>query len=296
VNWCNANGSVTVSVDNAPWRQWSLADREREYSPSTTVASLDDELQRYRDLSDAARLRCPPTVERYGPKPDETIDLYRPDDAEPTPVVVYLHGGYWQRLSKDDSAFMVSGLLDQHIATAVVDYTLAPHASLYEIVDQCVRAVRYVIDHCARLRLDHSRVIVAGSSAGGHLAAMVAHQLDVHELTGAVCISGVFDLEPLLGTYINDALGLNERDVVVLSPMRQMRRDGLCRMVICVGENESAEFHRQSRDYTRALHETGADVSCVTLTARHHFDAPLDLGNMCSQLGREVARLVAQRD
>jgi arylformamidase len=61
--------------------------------------------------------------------------------------------------------------------------------------------------------------------------------------------------------------------------------------VLCVGENESSEFVRQSRDYAHALRDDGGRVSFVMLTGRHHFDAPLDLGTMSSQLGREVANL-----
>jgi arylformamidase len=293
VNWCSESGFATVSVDSPPWRTWSHEELERQYSPSTTVPSLSDELARYRDASQSARDQWPPLVKHYG-SPDETIDVYRPSGADPVPVVVYLHGGYWQQLSKHDSAFMVPGLIEQHIALGVVDYTLAPHASLFEIVDQCVRATNHVIEHAARLGIDRHRVIVAGSSAGGHLAAMVAHRCAGAGLAGVVCLSGLYDLEPLVGTYINDAVGLSLDDARALSPMYQPLRRGLPPTVIGVGEHESSEFHRQGREYAEALRGAGCEVVTLTQRARHHFDAPFELGIMSSELGRQITRLAAK--
>ena len=62
------------------------------------------------------------------------------------PVLVFFHGGYWQELSKQESAFAAPQCLARGIAYAAVDYTLAPKATLSAIVDECRAAVARLAD------------------------------------------------------------------------------------------------------------------------------------------------------
>ncbi len=265
------------------WRTWSKEHVEREYSPSRTVPDLGAEIERYRRDSDAARAACPPETLRYGLHATATIDLFRPGGTPRPPTLVFIHGGYWQELTKAESAFMVPPLLAQGIAVAVVDYQLAPAARLPEIVAQSSDAVRYLIAEADRLGLAGDRIVVSGSSAGGHLAAMVLG--NVRGLAGGVLLSGIYDLAPLVGTYVNDALGLDASTAASQSPATRMMKDRVS-LVVAVGDNETSEFHRQTSEFAARARGQGHPVAELRAAGRHHFDLPYDLGNPESPLGK----------
>jgi arylformamidase len=268
-----------------PWQHWPLAERQRQYSPSSMIASIDDELRRYRDDSMVAQLRHPPHTVAYGDHPTETIDIYIPR-AQARGTLIYVHGGYWQLLSKDDSAFMVPDLLHQGWAVAVVDYELAPARAVDGIVQQCAAAARFVCDNGVLLGCS-GRVVVAGSSAGGHLAGhcMVAEP----RLAAAVLLSAVFDPRPLVGTDTNEALGLTDADAQALRVPADL--GGSRPLVVAVGEVETAEFIRQSQEFAVSAGACGHPVEVLVARGRNHFDLPYDLGLPASALGAAVQRL-----
>jgi arylformamidase len=200
--------------------------------------------------------------------------------------LVYVHGGYWQLLSKDDSAFIVPDLLDAGWAVAVVDYELAPARGVEGIVGQCAAATRFVCDNGLLLGCT-GPVIVAGSSAGGHLA---GHCLAAEpRLAGAVLLSGVFDPRPLVGTDTNEALGLTDADAEALRMPADL--GGNRPLVVAVGEVETAEFIRQSQQFAVDAAACGHPVELLVARGRNHFDLPFDLGRPSSALGAAVQRL-----
>ena len=262
------------------WRSLSEAEREREYSPSSCVdGDYRPYIQAYVERSVAARRAHPPQTLRYGPGERQTIDLFMPKNVVRPPVMVFFHGGYWQELSKQESAFAAPQCLAHGIAYAAVDYTLAPKASLSAIVDECRAAVACLADVGA--------LVVAGSSAGAHLAAMVATE----RLRGAVLVSGIYDLEPLIGTSINSALGLDVAEAGRNSPMHRSLV-GFPPSLVCWGDNETDQFKRQSRLFARRLHAAGAMCSVFECAGRNHFDVILDLANPATELGRRTLDLL----
>jgi len=276
------------------WRSWPPEVLEREYSPSSTVPGgyarfvrlWADGTERARRLA-GARLDVP-----YGPGPDDLLDLYRPVGApgDRPPLVVFLHGGYWQEVSKAESGFAAPGLAAAGIALAVPEYTLAPRVSVREIVDQTTGAVRWLTDHAPELGLDRDRVVLAGHSAGAQLAFMAALAVPPGTVTGLVLLGGVFDLEPLVHTRINDALGLDEAEARGLSPLRLVR-PGLPPALVILGTGETDEFRRQSREFAAAYAAAGNEVAHLEVDGRHHFDLPLDLGDAATELGARTMRL-----
>lgn len=269
------------------WRTLASDALERAYMPSSMVASLADEVRAYVDGSAAARAALPFQTHAYGDHPDERIDVVPARDPG-APLHVYIHGGYWQELTKDDSSFMAPALAAQGIAFATVDYTLAPTATLADIVDQCVRAVAWCREHAADLNADPDRVVVAGSSAGAHLAAMVLTRLG--GLAGAVLLSGVYDLAPIRHTSVDAALALTDDDVRALSPI-DLAPLAPTPLVVAVGEIETSEFHRQSVALADAWSARGCPVDELLVAGRHHFDLPNDLGDLATPLGQAVASL-----
>jgi arylformamidase len=195
-----------------------------------------------------------------------------------------------QELSKEESAFSAADCMQAGFALAALDYTLAPQASVAQMVDECQQALVWLRGQSAKLGIDGQRIVVAGSSAGAHLAAMLALRAP-GQLAGAVLVSGIYELEPLIGTSINTALGLDTAAAQALSPAR-MAVDGFPRCIVAWGEVETAEFKRQSGAFASQLRQAGTPCKAIEVPARNHFDVILDLAQSGTSLGDAVQALM----
>jgi len=258
--------------------------REREYAPSSLLGGdYAPFLDRYRAAS-ADALRTLPVQRdlRYGDDPRALIDFFpAPSSARRPGLLVYFHGGYWQELSKNESAFLAPAWHAAGFAHAVVGYTLAPAARLPDIVDACRAAVRWLHERADTLGFDAGRIVIAGSSAGAYLAAACADALRIPP-RGIVPISGIYDVAPLVGTSINDALGLDDATAASMDLLTAPRR--FCPAVIAWGEIETSEFKRQSRAFAARLAREAIACRTLEVPGRNHFDVVLGLGDPASPL------------
>ncbi|MCD7053647.1 alpha/beta hydrolase [Rhodococcus sp. BH2-1] len=256
------------------------------------------------------------TVEEYRQRSRETVDgldgfadvRFDPDSTERLdvwgvgvalrPVFVAIHGGYWRALSRHHTAFMAGMLADAGIATVAVDYGLAPHTPLEEIVRQVRAAVAWVYHHGAEHGLDRNRIVVGGSSAGGHLTAttMVSgwqaeFGIPDDVVRAAMPISGLFDIRPLVDSFANEWLGLDDSRASALSPMLQTDRVGP-RAVVAVAEHDGVGFLEQSRKFHEAWARR-SESELLVVPDRNHYDIFLDLAEPDSALGRALLGLFA---
>ena len=209
-----------------------------------------------------------------GERRRQRIDLFHPDGTSPAPLHVFFHGGYWQSMERSDFSFVARGLNRRGIAVAVVGYSLCPDVSLATIIDEARSAVAWLHARRAELRLDDGALQVSGHSAGGHLAAMLAATPPA-DIGGATIdwiapVSGVFELEPLVHTALNEALQLDVHTARALSPLgaepvRPIAVDAW------VGARESEEFHRQSEAFIEQWQAAGATAALNRSEDRHHF-------------------------
>jgi arylformamidase len=274
--------------------------REREYSPSSCIGgNYQPFIDAYRDTSAHARAITPGQLNlRYGPGEAQRLDYFAPPmgalQAAP-PLLVFIHGGYWQELSKDSASFAATECVAQGKAFAALNYTLAPHASIATMVAQCKQAIAWLHQHAGPLGFDAKRIVLAGSSAGAHLAATAAlpdhgdHQPLVH---GTVLVSGIYALAPLIGTSINDALGLDAATAQALSPLLLPLR-GFPPSVVCWGAVETQAFKQQSLALVTSLQDVGTPCQTFEVPARNHFDVIMDLVKPSTLLGDATARLMA---
>lgn len=271
---------------NTTYLGLSRSDLDREYSPSSTVGSLDAYLREYAELSAAARDRLDPHRNvRYGSSPEARLDLF-PVPGRGRALQVFVHGGYWQEVSKEESAFAAPAFTEAGVAFAALDYGLAPAYHLDDIVTMVCEAVTWLHANAVRFGVDPHRIHLSGSSAGAHLVAMALVRDDARRIAGATLLSGVYDLEPLRHTYVNDALGLDPAAAARNSPVLHLP-ERLPPVVIARGGNETREFVRQHDTMAAALRRRGA-VTDLTCAGRNHFDLPYDLGNPHSALGAAV--------
>ncbi|GCD88068.1 alpha/beta hydrolase [Nocardioides sp. LS1] len=268
---------------------------EREYSPSSMVEDLDALEAEYASMSASVRAQTPPTTHRFGDREDEVLDLFVPASGNTGILHVFLHGGYWQALSKDDASFPAKWFNARGNSYAAVNYTLAPNASLDVIVEQCRKAVGWLHANAAELGFSADRIIVSGSSAGAHLAAMVSltdwasRGIEANPVKGVVLLSGVYELSPLISTYINDAVKLTLESALELSPLLLLAgRRTTTPFIVTWGEHETGTFKRESQAMADALIRSGAEVSEFEISGRNHFNLVHDLSDPSTDLGREV--------
>jgi arylformamidase len=281
------------------WREWPLERLEHEYSPSVCVPSIAPFLEEYVRRSHEAATRLPyERNARWGAGDDEVFDFF-PAASPQAPLLIFFHGGYWQEHSKTDVLFVASGCLANGIAYASVEYTLAPRATVAEIVEQCRRAVGSISGQARTLGFDARRVFVAGSSAGAHLAAMLlvegwqkSRGLAEDIVAGAILLSGIYDLQPLVPTYVNQALHMTEKEAAVLSPVRHPLSPAIP-VIVAWGENETGEFKRQSEEFASKLKGAGFPVKSLQVAGANHFDIVFEIADPNTVLGRATLDLIA---
>lgn len=211
----------------------------------------------------------------YGPGPRQVFDWFAPTQpseemvaASAAPILVFLHGGYWQWRSKDDFACIAAGPLAAGFHVVLGEYTLAPQARMLGIVAEIGLLLDTLQSHSVLGQPQgQPRIVLAGHSAGGHLAAM--HR--THPAVAAVlAISGVFELAPIARGALNDALQLSEMEIAACSPQRCIQPG--CTTEVACGAAELPELQRQSHAYAAALQAAGEPAQLHVLPGCNHFD------------------------
>ena len=275
---------------------------EREYSPSSVIGgNYGPYIREYAFRSEKARAACRHfETLTYGDEPSNSVDIALPEGARGCPLIVYIHGGYWQELSKNESLFGADTFCNRGIAFAAVDYTLAPKAGLSKIVFECRSALETLFVHAVRLGIDQERIFVAGSSAGGHLAAMCCCNANGRDeaagsrVSGLILLSGVYELEPLVQTSVNDALGMTVQEARRNSPLL-LDTGSFPDTIVTWGEQETPEFKRQSLALSKKLQSPMRSVQAFESPSRNHFDVVHDMYNPHTKLGQSILELVEER-
>ncbi|XP_026314689.1 kynurenine formamidase isoform X2 [Hyposmocoma kahamanoa] len=247
-------------------------DLDREYTPSkwsqrfpTFQEVLQHHLNFVTAASEEATNNIPHKLEiEYGPTPGQKLDILGTDLPDDAPILVYIHGGYWQELCREVSRYPARPLYRFKVKTIVVGYDLCPAATLPEIVNQIENAAKFVFEYAEKM--GSRGVYFAGHSAGAHLVAKLLASADFLEntlgskrLQGAFLISGVYDLREIVHTKINDRVQLPHEWAISLSPQfddyahLQVRR---VRLYIIAAQYDSPTFKKQSRDFYELLHNT----------------------------------------
>jgi arylformamidase len=284
---------------------FSQADRatlDANYNLRAAVPEHLTWFERYATSSAAFRARWPGRLNLpYGDSSRQTIDLFLPQGSHPArpPLLVFIHGGYWQAFGPKDFSFVAERLVEAGAAVALVGYDLAPAVDMDAIVSQVRHAIAWLHRHADAQGFDSGRICLAGHSAGGHLAAMAlatdwtaAFGLPADLVKGVCAISGVLDLEPIRHCYLNDVLRLDAEQArrnspVLLSPQTR------CPVMVTVGERETEAFHWQSSTYADALRRANFACDLLVQPRLDHFAiimAMTDAANpavrwICARLG-----------
>ena len=198
------------------WVTLSQAERDAAYDNNAAVKNSASLIAERNQMSEALRASRKSFLDMpYGDRERTKIDLY-PAAEKTAPCLVFLHGGYWQRNSRELFAMLVEGVAAHGWSVAVPGYSLAPDTSLTEIVTEVSRSLDWLAQNGEAYGIA-GPVVLSGWSAGAHLVAMA---LDHPRVAAGLAISGVYDLAPIRDTGLNNALKLTDQEVATLSPLR----------------------------------------------------------------------------
>jgi arylformamidase len=271
---------------------------DAQYNNRARVPDYARHLQRWEQASALSRERLSRRLDlRYGDGAGETLDVF-PTHRADAPVLVFIHGGYWRALDKSDVSFVAPSFVADGAMVVVPNYALCPSVDIETIALQMTRAIEWVWRNAGLYGGNRSRIVVAGHSAGGHLAALllacrwneVASDLPPRLLAGAVSISGLFDLEPVRHTpFLQTDLRLSADSVARLSPARFGSPGGP--LHAHVGAEESEEFLRQNR-LIRDKWGARAVPVCDTIPGADHFSVLQEWVSPKSALHRSGLQLL----
>ena len=229
----------------------------------------------------------------YGPTRDEVLDVF-PTTRGGAPIVVFIHGGYWRMLSKDDVSCFAATFVPAGAVYVAVNYSLAPRASIDQIVQQNRAALAWVYCNARTIGGDPDRIFVNGRSAGGHLVGMMLstdwegdYGLPANLIKGGCAVSGIYDLEPVRLSSVNEWAKLDVEAAHRNSPIRHLPKVG-CPLIVAYGTKETSEFQRQSIDYAAAWQQQGYPCTVIPMPGCHHFAVMPELMRRESQLTRAV--------
>jgi arylformamidase len=209
----------------------------------------------------------------YGPRPRERFDWIA-CGAKDAPVFIFIHGGYWQKCTKEDFALCARGPLAHGFDVVLAEYTLAPEATMTQIVGEIGALLDVLGTSKPPFSTNGRAVVLSGHSAGGHLTAIHRNHPSI---AYAFPISGLFDLAPIAQTFLNDKLQLTQREIVDFSPQRNIAPG--TPMTVSVGGAELPELVRQSREYANASAAVDARVDYLEVPGLTHFPVCDDLAN-----------------
>jgi arylformamidase len=270
------------------YRGMDRATLDAAYNNSAAVTDSGEWLADWRVRSGASRALPGAQLDvPYGDQERARLD-YFPCGVRGAPLFVFIHGGYWQRNAKEIFSFVSDGPRAHGIDVAVLGYTLAPAARLSDIVGEVQVALAFLGSQAGRFGFDPNQIYVGGWSAGGHLAAVASTWPNVR---GALVISGIFDLEPIALSYINDPLRLDRDEIEKCSPLHLLR-PGAAPQSVTVGGEELTELRRQSAAYAEAADKLGLPVKLRVLPGHHHFSMLDELSKADGILTGELRGLI----
>jgi arylformamidase len=276
---------MTTPFDAPDWRALSQQDRDLGLNNGVAVTESADIVAGWERRSLEMRAQYSGHLDlRYGPRERNRIDFLKAADKAPT--LVFIHGGYWQTRAKEAFTLFAEGPLAHGINVALFGYTLAPDATLDQIVAEIHRGLDFLVEQLPALGGDAGRIVVSGWSAGGHLTSMA---LSHPHVKAGMAISGIYDLEPIRASYLNVKLGLDEATSRRNSPM--MQAGGTMKpLSLVAGSAELPLLRKQTADFAGHRAKYGLPVTYEEIPGADHFTI---MNELASPKGR-ITTLIRQ--
>jgi acetyl esterase/lipase len=276
---------MTTPSDAPDWRSMSQHERDLGFNNGVAVAGSAEIAAGWEQRSAELRRRLPTHLDlRYGPRERNRIDFLKAGDNAPT--LLFVHGGYWQTRAKEVFTIFAGGPMAHGINVALIGYTLAPETTLDQIVAEIHQGIDYLAGQLSGLGAASGGVVVSGWSAGGHLTSMA---LSHPKVRAGMAISGIYDLDPIRHSYLNEKLRLDGPMSQRNSPMAQP--GGVMKpLSLVVGDAELPLLRKQTADFAGHRARYGLPVTYEEIPGANHFTI---MNEMLSPHGR-ITTLVRQ--
>ncbi|HSU49400.1 MAG TPA: alpha/beta hydrolase [Segetibacter sp.] len=281
------------------YKQYDQELLDRQYNNRLHVPEFEDYFTRWNLLSRETEDNLSPVKDlAYGDKEREKLDVY-PAARPNAKTLIFIHGGYWQMLDKNMFSFFAGSFHQYGVTTVLINYPLAPAASMNEIVSCCTRAIEWLWKNISAFNGDPNQMYVVGHSAGGHLAAMLmtADWKSLHPdlpadiIKGTCAISGLFNLVPIQLSFLNKVLKLDLNAAVQNSPV-SLKPINCCNMVLAVGDAETTEFNEQSEELEIAWKKHCVSIQLLKLGTLNHYSIIESVRHSESELHQAILQLM----
>lgn len=278
------------------YKQYDQAALDRQYNNRLHVPDFANHIERWRSLSRQTEKAFPVVKDiAYGNLSREQLDIY-PSSQPFSKTLIFIHGGYWQKFDKADFQFVANAFRSDNVATVIINYPLAPVVSIDEIVLSCRAAIQWVYQNIAAYNGDPGQLYFAGHSAGGQLAAMLMTtewsglNVAADAIKGVCAISGIFNLDPIRLSDLNQVLNMDNVAAQRNSPVKLLPAIA-CPLAIVVGADETDEFRDQSRElYDRW--KNNIPVEIMEAEGLNHFSIVETIVDPGSTLNNIMRRLI----
>jgi arylformamidase len=271
---------------------YTQAELDRKYDQQAHAPNFRDITGLYPQRSADARAQLSHATHAYGPHPDELLDLFVTDGLS-RPTLIFLHGGAWQRYTKDDFSFVAPGFVRAGVNCAMLNFSKLPGMRLPDVIAQVRRAVIWLVRSAETLRIDPGKFYLCGHSSGAQMAAVLsvtdwsALGLDAHPIRGATLISGSYDLKPVLLSARGAYVKLSSEEEHDLSPIRHVTPE-MPPVIVASAGQDSAEFRRHSEELARTLQQVNRLSDKLVFDNLNHFEIMSVLGQWEHELPRRI--------
>jgi acetyl esterase/lipase len=257
---------MTTTFAALDWRTMSQEERDRGFNNGVAVPESVAMVAGWEQRSAGMRKRYPDHIDlRYGPRERNRIDFLKAGDKAPT--LLFIHGGYWQTRAKEVFTIVAEGPMAHGINVALIGYTLAPDATLDEIVAEIHAGIDFLAKQSPALGAAKDGIVVSGWSAGGHLTSLaLSHPF----VKAGMAISGIYDLDPIRHSYLNVKLRLDGPMSHRNSPMTQAGGPPKP-LSLVVGSAELPLLRKQTADFAGHRARYGLPVTYEEIPGANHF-------------------------
>ncbi len=283
-------GEQTGKSGQPVYREMDRPTLDAAYNNTEAVADSPDHLARWNKDSAFYRGAHEGYLDiEYGIGERNRIDIF-PCADKAAPIFCFIHGGYWQRNAKEMFNFLAKGPNRAGMHFANIGYTLAPTAGLAAIAGEIDTAIDHIAGMTGDKGLNPSKMIIGGWSAGAHLAVVTSANRHV---SGVLAISGIYELEPIALSYINDNLHLTTEEIETLSPSRHLP-DTNASIALVYGAEELPELRRQSEEFATIAKDKGIKISVTGLKGHNHYTILDELADPKGSLTKALLNLAGQ--
>lgn len=271
---------------------------DEQYNVRKAVPDHESRTKFYVEWSNEAREQfdCQLNVP-FGPTVAEHLDIF-PTPQSSSPILIFIHGGYWHSFSSKEFAFVAKGPVSAGVTTILTNYALCPKVNIGEIIRQSRAAIAWVYQNADAFGGDRTQIYVSGHSAGGHLTAMLAltnweedYGMPNDIIKGIVPISGLFDLAPFPYSYLQPKLQCTWGDVLYNSPILHIP-EMAPPLMLTYGSEETSELRRQSTDFLAAWRARGLEGDYLPQPGKDHFSVIDGFLDVSSSLCATILRMI----